>query len=149
VVSVDATREMPFSLFGRTGRSDVFNRTATARIVRRLRIPLAIVLGISALAITVKYAVMPAYWRHRAESLACQFQTSPDQGTAQALADLLDNQRVPTETGNRILEMLVRPQVFLREPYGVGKPIFLSWRRQFGVVFQRMSAGDGGTCLYD
>ena len=65
--------------------------------------------------------IRPAAYRRQARPLIKRYRTAPDQKTAQALADLLDQQRLPKRLGNEILELLVTPEVAVRAAYPAGQ----------------------------
>ena len=75
--------------------------------------------------------IRPAAYRWQAPSLIKRYRTAPDQKTAQALADLLDQQRVPAKLGNEILELLVTPDVAVRAAYPAGEEPHIAVSHRF------------------
>jgi len=83
---------------------------------RLLGFALALVLLIAYVAL-----VRPARERSRVRALVERHRAEPSQETAQALADLLDQQQVPQALGSEILELLVAPEVAVRAAYPAGE----------------------------
>jgi hypothetical protein len=80
-----------------------------------------------------------AHFNWRVERLISRFATAPDQPTADKLCELLDNQRVSQEVGNRILEMLTKPKVEVRDPYPAGeKGIWATHTLPYELKFHRL-----------
>jgi hypothetical protein len=88
-------------------------------MTRRRRIVVGV--GLAALALVGLWHGWRAYSNWRVERLIARFATAPDQATADTLCELLDNQRVSQEVGNRILEMLTKPKVEVRDPHPAGE----------------------------
>lgn len=71
----------------------------------------------------------PPWWRVRcAQSLMARYAVGRDQHVAQRLAWLLDRQSVSPELGNRILKVLMMPEVSVRDAYGSDRPVYIATR---------------------
>ena len=79
----------------------------------------------------------PAAERARVRSLLDRYEATPSQGTAQALAELLDQQRVPAEVGGRILEALLTPDVAVRDGYPAGPRVTVAAHHPYALRFRR------------
>jgi hypothetical protein len=94
--------------------------------------------GLAALALVGLWGGWVVYRRcdWRVERLMSRFASTPDQETADKLCELLDNQRVSKEVGSRILKMLTKPKVEVRDPYPAGEELVwgrhtLTWAGRF------------------
>ena len=69
---------------------------------------------------------------------------NPTQETADGLCELLNDSSVPPEKGNKILVMLISPEIITRETYAAGKPLYVAVTRPFDLRFFDM----GGSFLH-
>jgi hypothetical protein len=109
-------------------------------MTRRRRIVIGV--GLAALVIVAIWQVPSAYHGWSVQRLIARFTAAPDQETADKLCELLDNQRVSQEVGNRILEMLTKPKVEVRDPYPAGeKQLCLEYSLPCSIAFRHLSLG--------
>jgi len=96
---------------------------------------LRLVLGIAVAAVlllTWTAAVLEI--RHgRVERAMARFRSAPNGEHTQTLIELLANRAVPREQGERILTLLLRPEVTTRPAYPAGRPAKMSVRRPLHI----------------
>jgi hypothetical protein len=81
--------------------------------------------------------VGPYVHRIQVERAIRRFEARPSQAQAQSLADLLRNHKANEAQGARILALLYRPNVVLREAYSTGRPVTLVADSPFQLRFHR------------
>jgi len=99
----------------------------------------------SAVVVLLVVAVVLAYalafrpwWRiQRAEAFMARYAVERDERVAQKLAGLIDRQSVPPDLGNRILKLLMMPEVTVRDAYGSDRPVYIAIRYPFPFMLRR------------
>ena len=99
----------------------------------------SVVVVLLVVAVVLAYALaFRPWWRiHRAEAFMARYAAERDERVAQKLADLLDQQSVPPDLGNRILKLLMMPEVTVRDAYGSDRPVYIAVRYPFPFTLRR------------
>jgi hypothetical protein len=95
------------------------------RLILGIGCPLALLLVWVVAAREIRYG--------RIERTIARFQVAHDGASAHALIESIANQAVPPEQGERILTLLLRPEITTRPAYPAGQPAKMSVRRPLHI----------------
>ena len=80
--------------------------------------------------------VAPHIRSWQAERAIAWFEADPSQARVEALITALEAHKATAEQGSRIVALLFRPKVVMRESYSVGRPVALALESPYEVEFQ-------------